>query len=228
MPPSQNFYQHVELFPVFAQYGESLDELHRRNGTQLGTLSFANPDNPVVKQPLRTPPPLMPGQSALLINSQVAQLRRSFADTLVHPETTWPLVQQLQAIKNQADPNNRLHALRWSLQAQLSNGYVLHPRPDMDAYQQQLFGFEALTSVLNLNRRQYCALTQQPHKLALLLAEVARTYCKNAASEIELIQRLFPLLDTQNVQSFLVYDLSNNRENRDQPTVIGFEFLPAN
>ena len=227
MPPSNNFYQQAELFPVFAQYGSSLAELHQCNGTQLGTLSFANPDNPVVKQPLRTPPPLLPGQSSLIARQHGSQLRRNFADTVVHHECTWALVLQLRAIKHQADPNNRLPALRWTLQAQLLNGHVQHPRPDMDVYQ-QLLGFEPLTSVLNLNERQYEAITQQTNKLALVLAEVARTYCKNAASEIELIHRLLPLLHTGSIRPHLVYSHRDQREKADRPTIIGFEYLRAN
>lgn len=222
MPPSQNFYQHVELFPVFAQYGESLDELHRRNGTQLGTLSFANPDNPVVKQALRTPPPLLPGQSALIINSQLTQMRRSFADTLVHPETTWPLVQQLQAIKSQADPNNRLHALRWSLHAQPSNGYVHHTRPDMDAYQQQLYGFESVGAVLNLDQWQLRQLEGNTVKYGQVLHEIARTFCKNFSAEIELLNLLLPLLKARSIEVHLVYD----QHTGDKPTVLGLDYLP--
>ena len=222
MPPSQNFYQHVELFPVFAQYGESLDELHRRNGTQLGTLSFANPDNPVVKQPLRTPPPLLPGQSALIINSQLTQMRRSFADTLVHPEATWPLVQQLQAIKSQADPNNRLHALRWSLHAQPSNGYVHHTRPDMDAYQQQLYGFESVGSVLNLDQWQLLQLEGNTVKYGQVLQEIARTFCKNFSAEIELLNLLLPLLKARSIEVHLAYE----QHNSDKPFVRGLDYLP--
>ena len=211
MPPSQNFYQQAELFPVFAQHlpGDTNSEttsvsplafLHQFNGRQPGALSFANPDNPVVKQPLRTPPALLPGQSALIAQ----QTRRNILDTLVHHESVWPTVQALLAIKKKTDPHNRLPALRWALEAEHINGFVWHPRPDMDTYQQQLFGFEPLSSVLNLNRQQFKALTEHPDKLPLVLAEVARTYCKNAASEISLIQQLLPLLLTGNIEAYLV------------------------
>lgn len=234
MPPSQNFYQHAKLFPVFAQYLPSdtgseisidspLAFLHQFNGKQLGALSFANPDNPLVKQPLRIPPPLLPGQSALIAQ----QTRKNIADTLVHHESVWPTVQTLQTIKKKADPQNRLQALRWALEAENINGLVWHPRPDMNTYQQQLLGFEPLTSILNLNRQQFKELTEHPSKLALVMAEVARTYCKNAASEIALIQQLLPLLRTGNIQAHLVYSHGNQRENADQPTVIGFDYLTA-
>lgn len=222
MPPNQNFYQQAELFPVFAQYGNTLVELHQRNGTQLGTLSFANPDNPVVKQPLRTPPPLQPGQSALIAKQHGSQLRRNFADTMVHPESAWPLVQQLQVIKQQADPNNRLQALRWALQAQLVDGYVQHPRPDMDAYQQTLYGFESVASVLNLDQQQLKLLAENTQKFTQVLHEVARTYCKNFAADIELLKLLIPLLAKGTVQAHLVYD----QQAKQKPVVLGVEYLP--
>ena len=224
MPPSQNFYQQTELFPVFAQYGNSLAELHQRNGTQLGTLSFANPDNPVVKQPLRTPPPLLPGQSALIATQHGSQLRRNFADTVVHHESTWSLVQQLQAIKHQADPNNRLQALRWALQAQLVNGYVQHPRPDMDAYQQTLYGFESIASVLNLDQAQLLSLAENTTRFTQVLHEVARTYCKNFAADIELLKLLIPLLAKGTLSAHLVYAQHSN----SKPQISGLEYLPHN
>lgn len=222
MPPSQNFYQQAELFAVFAQYGDSLAELHQRTGSQLGALSFANPDSPVVKTPLRTPPPLMPGQSALVVNPQGTPFRRALADTLVHPESTWPLVQQLHAIKCQADPNNRLQALRWTLQAQCSNGYVQHPRPDLDAYQQNLHGFESVASVLNAGPRQLQLLTENTARFEYVMHEVARTYCKNFAAEIELLNLLLPLLAKGKVQAHLLY----NQQASGKPTVLGLEYLP--
>lgn len=234
MPPSQNFYQQAELFQVFAQHLPSdagrevsidspLTFLHQFNGKQLGALSFANPDNPFVKQPLRIPPPMLPGQSALIAQ----QTRKNIADTLVHHECVWPTVQTLQTIKKKADPHNRLKALRWALDSKCAGDLVWHPRPDIDSYQQQLLGFEPLNSVVNLNRQQYWALTQQHQRLELVLTEVARTYCKNAAAEIALIQQLVPLLHAGNIQAYLVYS-HGQRENDEQPTVIGFEYLTAN
>eukprot|EP01034_Spumella_vulgaris_P012182 gene12182-15511_t len=65
MPPRTNFYQQAELFPVFAQHIDfienPLSHLHQLNGQPLGSLSFANPDNPVVTPPLRSPPRLAAG-----------------------------------------------------------------------------------------------------------------------------------------------------------------------
>jgi hypothetical protein len=140
----------------------------------------------------------------------------------------WPTVQTLQTIKKKADPQNRLQALRWALEAKCAAGQVWHPRPDIDNYQQLLLGFEPLSSVLNLNKQQYWALTQQPEKFEMVLAEVARTYCKNTTSEIALIQQLVPLLHAGNIQAYLVYGHGGQRENAERPTVIGFEYLPAN
>lgn len=224
MPPSQNFYQQAELFPVFAQYGNTLTELHQRNGAQLGALSFANPDNPVVKQPLRTPPPLMPGQSAL-IAKHGSQLRRNFADTVIHPESTWPLVQQLQAIKQQADPNNRLQALRWALQAQLVNGYVQHPRPDMDVYQQTLYGFESVASVLNVDQTQLKSLTKNTAKFVQVMYEVVCTYCKNSSNEMELLRNMTSHIQLGHLDAYLVYEYSAAQLNSQQPKVLGLEYL---
>jgi len=54
MPPRINFYQQSDLFPVFAQHlgasasseAEALSQLLQLNGQQLGSLSFANPEQP--------------------------------------------------------------------------------------------------------------------------------------------------------------------------------------
>ncbi|MBU0542115.1 MAG: hypothetical protein KKC58_06925, partial [Gammaproteobacteria bacterium] len=159
MPPSTNFYQQADLFPVFAQHlggragldADVLNQLHQLNGQQFGSLSFANPDNPVVTPPLRTPPQLVAGQRALIANPNTSTVRRPFADTMVHHPSCWPLIQTLQQLKKQADPNNRLHGLRWAYQAQLLDQWVEHPRPDLAPYQQQLYGFEAVHAVLKQN-----------------------------------------------------------------------------
>ncbi|WP_394673390.1 hypothetical protein [Limnobacter sp.] len=224
MPPSTNFYQQAELFPVFAQHAslhaDHLTQLQQLNGQQLGSLSFANPDNPVVKPPLRTPPPLTPGQRALI----AIQGRKPFADTLVHHASCWPLIQTLQHIKKQADPNNRLQGLRWALRAQHIGEWVQHPRPDMDNYLQQLYGLEAVHAVLNLNQQQFTALAENRTKFVQVLHEVARTYCKNFIAEIELLQHLQPFIAQGQLQACLVYQQRPARVS--QPLVLGFEYIP--
>jgi len=186
MPPSTNFYQQADLFPVFAQHlggragldANVLNQLHQLNGQQLGSLSFANPDNPVVTPPLRTPPQLVAGQRALIANTNTSTVRRPFADTMVHHPSCWPLIQTLQQLKKQADPNNRLHGLRWAYQAQLLDQWVEHPRPDLAPYQQHLYGFEAVHAVLKQNPQQFKILAENSNRFAQVLHEVARTYCK--------------------------------------------------
>lgn len=232
MPPRINFYQQAELFPVFAQHlgapagsqADALSQLHQLNGQQLGSLSFANPDNPVVTPPLRTPPWLEPGQRALIANPNTSTVRRPFADTMVHHPSCWPLIQTLQQLKKQADPNNRLHALRWALQAHHTGEWVQHPRPDLAPYQQHLYGFEAAHAVLNLNPQQFNALAETNNKFEQVLHEVARTYCKNFSAEIELIQLLLPYIQQGRLSAFLVYEQHPN----GKPTVIGVEYLPTN
>lgn len=225
MPPSQNFYHQAELFPVFAQYADTLTTLAQLNGQQLGSLSFANPDNPMVTPPLRTPPKLIPGQSALIIKPKNTT-RKPFADTVAHHANNWPIIQTLQRIKKQADPNNRLHALRWALEAELSDEYLLYPRPDMDSYRQKLYGFEALHCVLNLNPLQFNALTNKPVKFVQILHEVVRTYCKSFSAEIELLQHILPFIDKGLVQAYLVYQqqASTNGPGRT-PAILGVDYL---
>lgn len=237
MPPSQNFYQQAKLFPVFAQHANTLEGLAQLNGQQLGALSFANPDNPVVTPPLRTPPPLAPGQSVLIATPSTApfggnlggNMRKPFADTMVHHTSCWPLVQTLQQIKKQADPNNRLQALRWALQTEHNGEYVQHPRPDMDSYQQQLYGFEAVHSVLNIGQQQFSILAQESvntesSKFEKVMLEVTRTYCKNFAAEIELLQHLLPFIAQGQINTYLVYQ--QQLGSKPVPTVLGVEYLP--
>lgn len=223
MPPTTNFYQQAELFPVFAQNAHSLTELVQLNGQQLGSLSFANPDNPVVRPPLRTPPPLGIGQSALI----ALQARKPFADTLVHHASAWPLVQTLQNIKNKYDANNRLHGLRWALQAQHTGEWVQHPRPDMNTYQQHLYGLEAVHGVLNLSNQKFVALAGQQNKFAHILHEVALTYCKNFSAEIQLLQQLLHHIQQGRLSAYLVYEQAATQANPHQPKVLGLEYLPA-
>lgn len=233
MPPSQNFYQQAELFPVFAQHANTLEGLAQLNGQQLGALSFANPDNPVVTPPLRTPPPLAPGQSVLIAkhsSNYSSKIRKPFADTVVHHPSCWPLVQTLQQLKKQADPNNRLQALRWALQAEHTGEYVQHPRPDMDSYQQQLYGFEAVHSVLNIGQQQFSTLAQESansenSKFEKVMLEVARTYCKNFAAEIELLRHLLPFIAQGQIKAHLVYQ--QQAANKPMPMVLGLQYPPA-
>lgn len=232
MPPSTNFYQQADLFPVFAQHlggragldADVLNQLHQLNGQQLGSLSFANPDNPVVTPPLRTPPRLEPGQRALIANPNTSTVRRPFADTMVHHPSCWPLIQTLQQLKKQADPNNRLHGLRWAYQAQLLDQWVEHPRPDLAPYQQHLYGFEAVHAVLNLNPQQFNTLLENSNRFAQVLHEVARTYCKNFSAEIELLQKLLPFISRGQLQASLVYQQQAARTSR--PIVLGLDYLP--
>lgn len=223
MPPSTNFYRCAELFPVFAQHLpreetdiSPLDYLQQSNGKQLGALSFANPDNPMVKSPLRTPPPLMPGQCALVSE----QARKPMADTLVHHKSVWSLVKQLRNVKKKVDPNNRLHALRWAMDAELREDFVWHPRPDLDTYRQQLIGFEQVNSLLNLGAS--CL----PERLTQVLNEVVRTYCKNHAAEIELLWQLMPLVRSSEVVPFIAYEPDKAVSNYSRPRVLGMQYLP--
>lgn len=229
MPPSTNFFQQAELFPVFAQHLPAkgtklppLEYLHQHNGNHLGALSFANPDNPVVRAPQRFVPEelqLQTGQFMLVS----AQPRKPFADTLVYHRSTWPLVQTLYAIKMQTDPGNRLHALRWTLQAQQSENLVWHPRPDIDSYQQHMLGFEQIHCVLNLSVAEYTALGMNANKHFQVLQEVIRTYCKNFAAEMQLLKHMLPLLQDGQITAHIAYQAG--RQNT-KPLILGMEYLP--
>lgn len=233
MPPSTNFYQQAELFPVFAQHLPSkstnlppLAYLHQHNGKHLGALSFADPDNPVVKAPLRFVPEelqLRPGQ-CMLVSSQS---RRPFADTLVYHSSTWPLVQTLNALKTQSDPNNRLHALRWTLETRHSDNLIWHPRPDMDSYQQHILGLEQIHCVLKLSQAQYGSLSLNANRHFQVLQEVVRTYCKNFAAEIQLLEHLLPLLRSGQITAQIIYQPPKTHANHSRPTVFGLEYLPS-
>jgi len=232
MPPRINFYQQAELFPVFAQHlgapagsqADALSHLNQLNGQQLGSLSFANPDNPVVTPPLRTPPRLEPGQRALIANPNTSTVRRPFADTMVHHPSCWPLIQTLQQLKKQTDPSNRLHGLRWALQAQYTGQWVQHPRPDLAPYQQHLYGFEAVHAVLNLSPQRFNTLLENSNRLEQVLLEAARTYCKNFSAEIELLQKLLPFIAQGQLQASLVYQ--QQAAHTPRPIVLGLEYLP--
>ena len=232
MPPSTNFYQQAELFPVFAQHlgasascnADALGQLILLNGQQLGSLSFANPDNPVVTPPPRTPPRLAAGQRALIANPNTSAVRRPFADTMVHHPSCWPLIQTLQQLKKQADPSNRLHALRWAQLAQHTGEWVQHPRPDLAPYQQHLYGFEAMHAVLNQDPQQFKILAENSNRFAQVLHEIARTYCKNFSAEIELLQKLLPFISQGQLQASLVYQ--QQAAHTPRPIILGLEYLP--
>lgn len=229
MPPSTNFYQQEELFPVFAQHANRLIQLHQgqQDGrVQLGALSFANPDNPVVTPPLRTPPPLSPGQSALIVNPRSSQVRRPFPDTMVHHRSCWSLIQTLQDLKKRVDPNNRLQALRWAQQAQQVGEWIQHPRPDMASYHPHLHGFEAAQAVLNLGQQQFETLTKTTNKFVQVLQELARTYCKNSSAEIALLELLLPQILQQQLSVYLVYDQASEFADKNRPNILGLEYLP--
>ncbi|BET24786.1 hypothetical protein RGQ30_02870 [Limnobacter thiooxidans] len=227
MPPTSNFYQQSELFPVFGQHTDRLNQLHLLNGTQLGALSFANPDNPVVTPPLRTPPLLRAGQTALIANPGGFQVRRPFADTLVHHPSCWPMVQHLQLSKKQIDPSNRLHALRWTQHVQHTNDWVQHPRPDLQPHQHQLYGFEAIHSVLNINLTQFNTLAKNRSKFAQVLQEVVRTFCKNPSAEMALLALLLRHLQLGYLNAYLVYEQATTQTAKQQPRVLGLEYLPG-
>lgn len=232
MPPTTNFYQQETLFQVFAQHLPSngdklsaLDYLREYNGKHLGALSFADPDNPVVKAPqwlaredlpLLNLPSLQVGERILLST----QIRKPFADTVAYHQSAWPTVQALQQIKQKADPQNRLQALRWALQAEHSEQLVWHPRPDVDFYRQQLLGFEHVHSALNLTTSQYANLARHDDKFFQIHQEVVRTYCKNTASEIQLLKHMLPLLQTGQASAHLVY-----AEGKLQPQVLGVQYM---
>lgn len=235
MPPRINFYQQSDLFPVFAQHlggragldADVLNQLHQFNGQQLGSLSFANPDNPVVTPPLRTPPQLVAGQRALIANPNTSTVRRPFADTMVHHPSCWPLIQTLQQLKKQVDPNNRLHALRWAQLAQHTGEWVQHPRPDLAPYQQHLYGFEAVHAVLNLSPQRFNTLLENGNRLEQVLQEVARTYCKNFSAEIDLLQHLLPYIQQSQLSAYLVYEQATAHIKPPRPKVLGIEYLPS-
>lgn len=239
MPPTQNFYQQATLFPVFEQHmpsgivgneqhaGRVLHQLHEHSGQQLGPLTFANPDAPVVKPPLTAPPLLAPGQSALVST----QARRPFANMQVHHHGTWPLVQQLRTVKKQADPHNRLIGLRWAMEAELSGTHVWHPRPNLDPYHQQLLGFERINSLLNLSHWGFAQLVQQSRRFELVLQELARSYCKHFAAEIDLLQGLLPLLINGQLEGYVVYRASLGggglAGGAQSPQVMGLQYVAA-
>ncbi|WP_370262377.1 HipA N-terminal domain-containing protein [Limnobacter sp.] len=239
MPPTQNFYQQAELFPVFEQHlpmganadpqnaQQALHQLQQHSGQALGPLTFANPDAPVVKPPLTVPPPLAPGQSALVSS----QARKPFANMQVHHPSTWPLVQQLRELKKQVDPQNRLIALRWATEAELSGSHVWHPRPNLDPYHQQLLGFERINSLLNVSLAGFMQLAQQGRRFELVLHELARSFCKHFAAEIALLQHLLPWLINWQLQAYVVYRASpaggGFAEVEQTPQVMGLQYVVA-
>ena len=230
---TQQHYPGIELGP--------LDFLCLFNDHHLGPLRVVNPDNPVVRPLATTQPsalstlhfdaliqqqpqchmPLSKQHPSLLLGTQA---RKPFADTLIYSTSSWPLLQGLQTIKAQVDPNNRLRALRWANQSICAAHLVHSLRPDLDFYQQGLLGFEHASSLLNVSHADYQQLLASPRCMPVL-TELARTYCKNFALEIALLQALeTPLRDGQ-LAPFLVYSPTNRNENTTIPTIFGLEYL---
>ncbi|MCR2745201.1 hypothetical protein [Limnobacter parvus] len=259
MPPCINFYQQTELFQVFAQHLPSksqqettqqqypeielgaLDFLYLFDESHLGSISFANPDNPVVR-PLNMVAPAalanvhfndllkqhvqcsMPGatnNAAILISTHP---RQRFADTLVYAKNAWATVQLLKNFKEELDPSNRLHALRWATNSKPMAQLTYCQRPDLDLYQQRLLGLEHVSSLLNMSSSAFQHFILG-NRLIPVLQEIARTYCKNFSLETKVISALSPLLRTGKITPFLVYATNQNNLKTTLPTVFGLEYL---
>lgn len=160
------------------------------------------------------------------VHSSRTQTLPQFAALLPTPcPSCWPLIQSLQQLKKQADPNNRLHALRWAQLAQHTGEWVQHPRPDLAPYQQHLYGFEAVHAVLNLSPQRFNTLLENGNRLEQVLHEVARTYCRNFSAEIELLQHLLPYIQQGHLSAHLVYEQATAQAKPQQPKVLGLEYL---
>lgn len=228
MPPRINFYQSRELFPVFAQHlpqsvsrdpRQALAWLEHYQGNHLGSLSFANPDQPVIRPLLRSPADVQPGQTAFFCKLS----KKPFADTQVQHVSLWAFIQNLRHIKKTVDPDNRLQGLGWTLQASSDHALVTHPRPDFDPYLQQLLGFEHVNSLLKLTSDKHQSLILDKSRFKLMLHEVIRTYCKYAPGEIRLLDSLFQMIQKSEMTAHIVY-----RPTRGgPPEVLGMEYLPS-
>jgi len=259
MPPTQNHYQQQHLFPVFQQHlptpqgcewlqqhmpntplGE-LELLAMAGANTLGSLSFSNPDAPVVQPRMHTTTqrlqhiardqtntlgtPLLQGfsgeqHSTFLVGNQA---RNNAPNLLVHLLQNTRSVQELQnellKIKARADPSNKLQGLRWASTIQTGNALWFHNRPDLEPFQQQRLGMDNIETLLNLNPLQYRELLAHPARFRLVCHEVIRTYCKHAQEEIKLLDALFDWIVQGTLKPCVVYE--------PRPTVLGMNYLWA-
>jgi hypothetical protein len=262
MPPSQNFYQSATLFEVFAQHLPTpqgtawlqqfypqvhlgaLELLALAGANTLGSLSFANPDAPLVQprvvlntaQLLALPAqpdtvlgaPVLrhfePTQHANYLASGTARYNNPDLWVFSTPQTKAIQI-ELAHIAKETDPNGLLRGLQWVEQVQAGEHWAWCPRPEFDAFRQHRLGLDSFASVLNLSSTAFVELMQQPKRFRLVACEVIRTYCRNTALEIERFEALIHLLQAGHIQAHLVYEQPALHSPANKPQVLGVEYF---
>lgn len=265
MPPSQNHYQQRTLFSAFQQHlparkgcewlqqqlpDTSLDELQLLSlaGTNvLGSLSFANPDAPLVQprawastaQLLQLDvtdlqilgSPLLSGLCSMSRCQFLSgtQARNATPHLLVHlPEHAkqiHTLHNELLEAKTGADPNSRLNALKWLHSSQFGKILWFQERPDFEPFRQQRLGLDLFQTLMNISNLEYAELQQNTKRFRQVCHEVIQTFCKNAQQEIKLFDALFELVLQGKIQPFVLYQQPTGHNTGTIPTVLGVDYL---
>ena len=262
MPPSQNFYQSNTLFGVFAQHLPTpqgvawlqqfyphvhlgpLELLALAGANTLGSLSFANPDAPLVQprivlntaqlQVLPAHPEVVLGVPLLRqfeptrhtnhLASSTARYNNPdlwvFSSAWLNETNT-----ELVKIAKETDPNGLLRGLQWVEQVQAGEHWAWCPRPEYDTFRQHRLGLDSFASVLNLSSNAFAELMQHPKRFRLVAHEVIRTYCKNSALEIKRFDALAHLLQAGHIQAHLVYEQAGVNSTTNKPQVLGVEYF---
>lgn len=262
MPPSKNFYQSSTLFEVFAQHLPTplgvaslqqyyphvqlgpLELLSLAGTNTLGSLSFANPDAPLVQprmslnssqlQHLPAHPESVLGAPLLRLFGRPPRItylvgsttRFNNPDLWVFPTLNWQRTGcALLDAAQSSDPNGLLRGLQWVEQVQAGEYWAWCPRPEYDTYRQHRLGLDSFASVLNLSSTAFAELMQHLKRFRLVAREVIRTYCRNSALEIKRFDALAHLLQAGNIQAHLVYEQAGANSATNKPQVLGVEYF---
>ena len=265
MPPSQNHYQQATLFEVLQQHlptqqsvkylqeaypqttlGE-LELLSMAGANTLGSLSFANPDAPLVQPKiilseaqLRDLPEspehmlglplfrggLYPSNTCYLVSRSA---RYNTPDLLLFQAQHWnAMAEELRSVQRQTDPNGLLRGLAWVNSVQLGKNWGYCQRPDLDHFRQQRLGLDSFASILNLKANAYKELMQHTKRFRLVCHEVIRTYCRNTALEIKRFDALQGMVQQRLLNAHLVYEQPKLNSTSSKPQVLGVDYcFPA-
>lgn len=225
-PPNQTLYLQGTPFPAFSHLG-SLADLPALSNQWLGTLSFANPDAPVVRPrrilPIETLQNLnfdelaeQVGDPRPVHHGLLVQTDRRFgtADTLAYPA----LPAALQSL-----PGHRL-----------VGALSLLPRPDFKPGTQQRLGAEHLHSSLGLGWKDWENLLGGPQRLLLNMAsEAIRTYSRQHGPLIAQFKSQVNLICSGALNPYWVYQqpgampqITQRAPQQARPQVLGLAYLP--
>lgn len=223
-PPSQTLYLQSAAFPAFSHLG-SLAELAACSNQWLGTLSFANPDAPVVRPRRILPTSTLQtltfaellnrvGDPAPLHHGLLVQTDRRYctADTLAYPALP-----------------SALHALPGHRQV---GALSLLPRPDFNPTTQQRLGAEHLHCSMGLHWHDWETLLGGPQKALFSMAcEAIRTYGRQHGLLIAQFKSNLNLICSGALNPYWIYQQpgamqASHPSQPSRPQVLGLAYLP--